>query len=119
MIKDFKIFESRTVSNILDIANKFNNLADELEPLVIKRNNEIAENFDLSQDIVDIYGSDSHCIIHSYNSAKIIGIKMHDNKIFFTLEFYDYDDKYIFYIPFTKKELEKALMEFDASKYNL
>lgn len=124
-MKHLKTFEiNKSISSIKNIMNEYHNLIKFLFPAVIKKNNEIANdpNLDYGQDITDVYGGDSFIVIHNIESTRILEMIMHDNKIFFTLEYidsYDTDDRNIFYIPFTEEELEKAIIEIDSNKYNI
>jgi hypothetical protein len=124
-MKHLKIFEiNKSISSIKNIMSEYHDLMKYLFPAVIKRYNEIANDPKLfyGQDITDVYGGDSFTVIHSIDRVRLIEMKMHDNKIFFTLEYsdsYEPDEPLIFYVPFTEKELEKAIIEIDSNKYNI
>ena len=124
-IQKFNESVNLSINSIKNTINDYHELINTLRPVAIKRYLEIAEDHTTGygQDIVDVYGGDSFYVIHNVEKIKLIEIKMHDNKIFFTLEYLDsYDDSGnsdIFYVPFTEEELENAIIKMNANKYNL
>jgi len=124
-MKHLKLFENtKSISSMKNIMKEYHELLKYFHPIVFQRYNEIAEDPELNygQDIADVYGGDSYIFIHNIKTTRLMEMKMHDNKIFFTLEYKDsYDDEApnTFYVPFTDKELEDVIMKFNAEKYNL
>jgi hypothetical protein len=121
-MKHLKIFEiNKSISLIKNIMNEYHDLIKYLFPAVIKKNNDIANDSKLNygKDITDVYGGDSFMVIRSTKNTTILEMKIHDNKIFFTLIYSDTYKPRIFYISFTEEELEKAIMEIDSKKYNI
>ena len=123
-MKHLKLFENiKSISSIKDVIKKYQEILEQVKPAVIQRYNEIANdpNMGYGQDITDVYGGDSFIVIHSIDHIRLKEMKIHDNKIFFTLEYTEPYDDYssIFYVPFTDDEFEKLLINIDTNKYNL
>lgn len=123
-MKHLKIFEKKfSITSIKSISGEYHDMLDFIKPAVIKRYNEIAndQKMNYGQDISDVYGGDSYYVIHNINRIKLVESKMHDNKYFFTLEYYDYDEEKpsTFYVPFTEDELKNTIIGVDSDKYNL
>jgi len=124
-MKHLKIFENiKSISSIRDTIKKYEEIVEFLRPVVIARYNEIASDskLDYGQNITDVYGGDSYYVIHYIERIKILGLKIHDNKIFFTLQYhepYSNEEFSEFYVPFTDEELEDAIIKLDTNKYNI
>ena len=122
-MKHLKLFENiKSVSSIKDAINKYKSILVYIKPAVIDRYLEITNDpeMDYGQDIADKYGGNSYYVIHDINRIVLREMSFHDDKIFFTLEYYDDDDELdTFYVPFTDEELKNAILKLDSNKYNI
>lgn len=123
-MRHLKLFENvNSIASIKDTIKKYHEILKYVKPVVIQRYNEIANdsNMDYGQNITDVYGGDSFYVIHNIKDIKLTEMRIHDNKIFFTLEYQDNyeNDVSTFYVPFTDEELENSLIKNNANKYNL
>jgi hypothetical protein len=123
-MRHLKLFENvNSIASIKDTIKKYHEILEYVKPVVIQRYNEIANDpdMDYGQNITDVYGGDSFYVIHNIKDIKLTEMKIHDNKIFFTLEYQDNyeNDVSTFFVPFTDEELENSLIKNKANKYNL
>jgi len=123
-MKHLKLYENiESLSFIKKTAKDIKKILKYYHPIVFKRSNEIAndEFFNYGQDLTDVYGGSSFITIHNISDTELTMVKLHNDKIFFTLEFIDtFDDSdYTFFVPFTDEELKQAIMEQETDKYNI
>ena len=125
-MKYLKLYEKiKSVSSIKDIINKYHDILEYIKPVVVDRYNEIANSseLDYGQNITDEYGGSSFYGIHNLKRIELKEMKIHDNKLFFTLEYIpgnsEKNEADIFYVPFTDEELENAMLKLNVKKYNL
>lgn len=121
-IQKFNESVNLSTNTIKKLAVDYHNLLNDLKPLVIERYLEIVRDHTLGygQDIVDKYGG-TYYEVDNIDGIRLKDLSMHDNKFFFTLEYFDYDSDTpdITYVPFSEEELKDAIVKSNAKKYNL
>lgn len=111
-----RLFESRSASSIIDLVSKYKETLDFIRPAVLEKYNDMVEN----ESNYEIIGNTPYKID---DENKILLNEMYYDHntglIYFVLLYWDEFENDRFHVPFSKAELNDAIIKIDAKQYNL